>query len=481
MRRRELFRKLKAADFLLWLELANILVVLPLFRLLFSWLLNKVRYTLLSLSRLVQIVTGKPLIAFLILLAFLAVAAVFCLEVKLTGKHYQVKTCPVFLIWLPWLALLFRTPLFALTQWPSFLWSHIRRNWIFALLFAVFYLIAFAWLKNKKRLLSLWRPVCIQLAVGIVCYLLSLPWPMLTAAGIFISELVGEACWLAFLLKLLDVHIAEAKEKKTAWWPAAGFTLFAIPAAIMLAVPAHKPLFISHRGVSQANGVQNTLPVLKKTSRQHPAYVEIDLHETRDHQFVVMHDDKLTTLAGVDKCPYELTLVQLQKISLHENGHAAKIASFDDYLKTADRLHQKLLIELKTTPHDSANMLKDFAKRYDSRLHGALLQSADLGAVNQLRKLTNRPVFYIESYNLTYPQKSPAGFSMDYSSFNAYFYSQNKRPAYLWTPDSAAAIRHALALRPAGIITDDLPQAKQVWRDYRSQWQLAAYLLPLIF
>jgi glycerophosphoryl diester phosphodiesterase len=479
MRRQELFRKLKTADFLLWLELANILVVLPLFRLLFSWLLNEAQYTLLSLSGLVQIVTDKPLIALLLVFAFAAVAAVACLEVKLVGRHYQAKTSPFFLIWLPWLALLFRTPLFALTQWPSFFWSHIRRSWIFALLFGVFYLIAFAWLKNKKRLLSLWRPLGVQLTVGLICYLLSLLWPGLTAAGIFVSELVGEACWLAFLLKLLNTKAQQSK--KAAWLPTAVFTLFAIPVAIMLAVPAHKPLLISHRGVSQANGVQNTLPVLKRTSKQHPAYIEIDLHETHDHQFIVMHDDQLTTLAGVDKYPYELTLAQLKKISLHENGHAAKIASFDDYLKTADKLHQKLLIELKTTPHDSPQMLKNFIRRYDKRLHGNLLQSADLGAVAKLRKLTTRPVFYIESYNLTYPQKAPTGFSMDYSSFNAYFYSQTKRPVYLWTPDSRADLRHALALRPAGIITDDLPQAKQVWRDYQPQWQLVAYLLPLLF
>lgn len=479
MRRQALLKRLQAADFLLVLDLVNILITLPLLRLLFSWLLNRAQVTLLSLTGITEIVTGKPFLALLIVLSFGLAICVACWEVKLVDKHYQVKTSPLFLLWLPWLALLFRTPLFALTQWPSFLLSHLERSWPFACCFTVFYLTAFVFLKNKKRLLDLWRPVLVQLLVGVLCYIVCLRWPRFLAASIFCLELVGESCRLLFLIDLLGIKNDE--QKRLAWLPAAAFVLLALPIASMLAVPAHKPLFIAHRGVSQANGVQNTIPVLKKTSRQHPAYVEIDLHETRDGFFVVMHDDKLINLAGVAKCPYELTLSQLKKIKLHENGQTAHIASFADYLNTAHKLHQKLLIEIKTTPHDSKQMLTNFVRRYDRRLHGDLLQSADLGAVNRLRSLTKRPVFYIESYNLTYPQNRPTGFSMDYSSFNTYFYSQTKKPVYLWTPDSGEAIRHALTLRPAGIITDNLPLARQKWRHYRPQWQLVAYLLPLLF
>lgn len=478
MRGQKFFNKLQAAAFLLWLEIFNMLVALPVLRLLFSVLLNKAEVTLLSLSGLIEIVTSKPFIAVLLLISFALVIGLACWEVKLVGRHYQVQTSLSFLIWLPWLAILFRTPFFVLTQWPAFFWSHLRRNWIFACLFCVFYLAAFALLKNKKRLLILWRPVLTQLALGLICYGLALAWAPLTGVGIFVLEAAGEACWLAFLLDLLKVNPAH---EKNGWLPAAVFAIMAVPMACMFAVPAKRPLLISHRGVSDANGVQNTIPVLKKTSRLQPAYVEIDLHETRDGQFVVMHDDKLTALAGISKSPHELTLAQLKKIKLHENGHAAPIASFDDYLHTADRLHQRLLVEIKTGPHDSPNMVQKFVRRYDRRLPHAILQSADLGAVDQLRKYSKHPVFYIASYNLTYPQKEPSGFSMDYSSFNSYFYWQTKKPVFLWTPDSPAALRHALALRPAGIITDSLPCARKVWRAYRTQWQLPAYLLPLLF
>ncbi|WP_375663973.1 glycerophosphodiester phosphodiesterase family protein, partial [Bartonella sp. CL63NXGY] len=54
-----------------------------------------------------------------------------------------------------------------------------------------------------------------------------------------------------------------------------------------------QPVTISHRGVAEKNGVQNTIPALKKTHKLHPTYVEMDVHETKDHQFVVLHDENL--------------------------------------------------------------------------------------------------------------------------------------------------------------------------------------------
>ena len=107
---------------------------------------------------------------------------------------------------------------------------------------------------------------------------------------------------------------------------------------------------------------------MKKTHRLHPTYVEMDIHETKDHKFVVLHDENLKKLAGVNKTPHELTLAQLTRLTVHENGHHAKIASFDQYLNAAEKLHQKLLIEVKTTPTDSKGMLKRFNRQYGKRI-----------------------------------------------------------------------------------------------------------------
>lgn len=62
------------------------------------------------------------------------------------------------------------------------------------------------------------------------------------------------------------------------------------------------PMVISHRGVSNGNGAQNTIPALIATSKTyHPAYVEMDIRLTKDNKWVVMHDANLFALTGVNK------------------------------------------------------------------------------------------------------------------------------------------------------------------------------------
>ncbi len=115
-----------------------------------------------------------------------------------------------------------------------------------------------------------------------------------------------------------------------------------------------RPIMVSHRGVSGNNSAQNTLAALEKTSAAyHPDYVEMDVQETKDGQFVVMHDFNLRQLTGVDKAPQDLTLKELEKLTVKENGVEEPVVSFDDYLKKADELNQKLLIEIKNSKKDS--------------------------------------------------------------------------------------------------------------------------------
>jgi len=86
----------------------------------------------------------------------------------------------------------------------------------------------------------------------------------------------------------------------------------------------------------------------------------MDVQETKDGQFVMMHDATLKDLAGVDKHPQELTLAELTALDISENGHRTKISSFDAYLKRANQLGQRLLIEIKTSKLDSSDMMERF-------------------------------------------------------------------------------------------------------------------------
>ncbi len=71
-----------------------------------------------------------------------------------------------------------------------------------------------------------------------------------------------------------------------------------------------------------------------------------------------MHDFNLRALTGVNKRPNQLTLKELTNMNVTENGQTAKMVSFDDYLAKANQLKQRLLIEIKTTPQDSPDLVQ---------------------------------------------------------------------------------------------------------------------------
>lgn len=247
-----------------------------------------------------------------------------------------------------------------------------------------------------------------------------------------------------------------------------------------------RPVTISHRGVAEKNGVQNTIPALKKTHRLHPTYVEMDVHETKDHKFVVMHDENLKELTGVNKTPHQLTLKQLTKLTAHENGYHAKVASFDQYLNAAEKLHQKLLVEVKTTPDDSKGMLKRFNRQYGERIikdHDQV-HSLDYRVVTGLKKLNPRlKVLYIQPYNFSYPNSVADGYSMEYSTLNFEFIQQahqQRDVVYSWTVNNSDVMKQMMYDHVNGIITDNLADLNSSINDYMGSKNYANRILNFI-
>lgn len=227
------------------------------------------------------------------------------------------------------------------------------------------------------------------------------------------------------------------------------------------------PLAISHRGVNGDNGVQNTIPAMADTIKAKPDYIEMDLHETKDHQFVVMHDENLKNLAGVDKAPHELTLAELTQLTVQENGHSAKIPSFDEYLAYADAHQQKLLIEIKTTPQDSPEMLDNFIARYqeDILAHGHRIHSLDYQVVTGLKqKAPQLFVSFILPYNFVYPQTPADAYTMEQTTIDEAFLTQarrQKKEVYIWTVNETEDMDKLFFMDIDGIITDDLSELQK--------------------
>ncbi|AWV73334.1 glycerophosphodiester phosphodiesterase [Latilactobacillus curvatus] len=233
-------------------------------------------------------------------------------------------------------------------------------------------------------------------------------------------------------------------------------------------VTIQRPLSISHRGVSQKDGVQNSISALRKTTRLKPDYVEMDVQLTKDHQFVVFHDFQLAPLTGHSGTPQSKTLAQLTKMTVHEHRQSAPIASFDDYLARANQLHQKLLIEIKTPTTDNPGLVQHFLNKYQANIeaHGHMVQSLNWHIVEAVKKAAPKiQTGYILPFNFIGPPISNADFyAVEMTTVNSHFIQaahQENKAVFVWTPNDQQAVQRMMYFGADGVVTDNLTAVKQ--------------------
>ena len=276
----------------------------------------------------------------------------------------------------------------------------------------------------------------------------------------FVSFLTGEE---------LEIMPRRKKDHLMRWGVMGCASIFfALEGYIYLEAPVtNTPLVISHRGVSNKNGVQNTVQSLEKTAQLKPDLIEMDVQETKDGQFVMMHDANLKNLAGINARPQDLTLEELTGLDISENGYRTKISSFDDYLNRANELHQRLLIEIKTSKKDSPQMMERFLEKYGSiiKQYGHQMQSLDYHVIDQVLQYDSTiPVYFILPYNSIFPKTKATGYTMEYSTLDEYFVTKlwyTEQKLYVWTINSSDALDKSLQLSVDGMITDDMEMLQE--------------------
>lgn len=247
-----------------------------------------------------------------------------------------------------------------------------------------------------------------------------------------------------------------------------------------------KPLTIAHRGVDNGNGVQNTIPAMVKTSKEKPDYVEMDIRMTKDHQFVVMHDGNLKSLAGLNRSVASMTLRQLTKVTVTENGYQAKIPSFNHYLNTAIKHHQKLLIEIKTGAADTPDLSERFYRQFSQRIltNHEQVHTLSYKVMDKLKK--EHPqlfVSYIMPYNLTFPRTRANAYTMESTTLNDSFIDQANREhkkVYAWDIDDITSLDQMMFMGANGVITNNLSLIKQEIKDNTDHPSYANLLLTFM-
>lgn len=509
------------------LSLFNQFIVIPLFRYITTFVLQASAIPFVSYRNVVTIITTHT-VAFLILIIELLLLLVILYaqlayllhgvwDIKhqvFTWKNSFIQTWQnikkirlgtlfilmlYFLLVVPLADVIFRTPLLSKVQISEFILDYLTRTPILLAVLIAFYLaalilgarlvfalpiIVFDHLKSVqavKRSWRLtahyrWRTICwriivlavLSAAVMTIFYLAMyclqllvdlLPGkcPLILAiSNLSLVQIISEVALvyvsvlgLSIILKALrQEKISQTgKTKKIILSTLVVFVLVMINAIstnylYLTSVNAKAPVIISHRGVDDKNGVQNTLQSLRKTAKEKP--------------------------------------------TAKEDGYHAKLVSFDQYLEEAKRLHQKLLIEIKTTAKDSKKMLQRFNQKYGKTIlkNAYQVQSLDYRVVEGLHLINPRlVVFYIQPYNFTYPQSVASGYSMEYSTLNSDFIWQahlQDRPVYAWTVNDEKLMKKMMYQQVDGLITDRVDLAKKAIKSFQKDASYATRILNYI-
>ncbi|HFU4464752.1 TPA: glycerophosphoryl diester phosphodiesterase membrane domain-containing protein [Streptococcus suis] len=263
--------------------------------------------------------------------------------------------------------------------------------------------------------------------------------------------------------------------------------VFGIQGSLALHYPFDSlPVTISHRGVDNGNAVQNSIEALEKTSQLQPDYIEMDIQETKDGQFVVMHDTDLMALTGNPGGTHDYSLAELTAMTASENGMTAPVPSFDTYLDKADELGQKLLVEIKVTNADSPQLTKNFLKKYGQRLlaKGHQIQSLDYRTIIQVKEYSKNLVsFFILPFNSIYPTTVADGYTMEFTSLDQNFMVKSwlrGKSVYAWTPNDTDTMTQMVLVQVDGIITDNMTELKSLLKDLQTNRRYAdLFLLQL--
>lgn len=246
-------------------------------------------------------------------------------------------------------------------------------------------------------------------------------------------------------------------------------------------------LVLAHRGFSDG-GVENTIGGLEAADAAGADLVEMDVMETADNEFVVMHDADLTRLAGEKLRVAELTLAELTAVTVRDlAGHEDTIPSLEDYLLRAEELRMPLLVEIKLGGNDSADHVERLVAEMEELgvLDHHMYHSLDVASVERLKQL--RPDLTV-GYTMAFAAVEAPRTNADMIVVEQWTASEEVQLAaqraglgfFAWTVNDTASIRDHLRRGTDGIVTDRPDEVLRLREEMGEHPGLAAVLFDAL-
>lgn len=236
-----------------------------------------------------------------------------------------------------------------------------------------------------------------------------------------------------------------------------------------------KILKIAHRG-DVHGGVENSLEALESAKKKGADYAEMDIQLTRDNHFVVVHDYNLRRLTGRDARVRDLNLNEIRKLTIYENGFESRIPTFEEYVKQAEKLKIKLLVELKPSGDEPENFAEMFVNEF--RKLGVerkfKTMSLDLNLMRKIEKIAPEieTGFVIPLQFGDFDDSKIDFYVIEDFSYRRYLAlkaHKKYRKIFVWTLNTRSEILKYLQEPIDGIISDELEMINEIEKEDRSK------------
>lgn len=230
---------------------------------------------------------------------------------------------------------------------------------------------------------------------------------------------------------------------------------------------------IAHRGYT-ANAVENTITALRDAATANADMMELDIQETADGEFIVMHDYNLKRFTGASNYVKDMTLEELKKVKINQNGHTDEMSSLSEFIDVAKELNIGLLIEVKPHGGESPEMEENLVKllREKNVLDYFIIQSLELDVLDRIKEIEPDAITcYVIPFLVGNLMETEHDFVAleDYSLREKTIEQARAQDmgVLAWTINDEALIKKYLLEDIDGIITDKVELAIK-WRDNSS-------------
>lgn len=228
----------------------------------------------------------------------------------------------------------------------------------------------------------------------------------------------------------------------------------------------------AHRG-SCMEYPENSMAAFEQSVSDLTDCIELDVRQTADGGFVIMHDENLKRTTGVDRKVGELTKEQVCSLEvgydLIQSYPGETVPSLEEVLEFVRYKPVKLNIELKTASTDSdyAEGIYKILKEYGV-LNSCYITSTDYNILREMKLLDNNiETGYILSVAMGnyYDMEYVDFFSVNYKFVTTtmiYVLHQRGKEIHVWTLNNEADIVKYANMGVDSIITDDPLFARKV-------------------